>query len=351
VKLDLDLRLERPGFAFHAQHQGTLSGLTAIFGPSGSGKTTLLRLIAGFERGAGEIGLGPHRWQQGRHFVPPHRRRIATVFQEARLFQHLDVAGNLAYAARRAGTAHNVASLADRFGVTQLMGRRVAGLSGGEAQRVSLVRALLTDPVLILMDEPLSALDGAARAGILSIIEDLRDEGPAPILYVTHSRSEVARLADRVMLVASGAIRSEGPASAILPQILQTERDELSVMTVTHTGVEADGLCVLAYPGGRLLVPDFAGQRGRPTRIAIHARDVLLARGDAADWSGRLSALNAIPARVFAIEVRGASARVTLDCAGTQIVARITARSAGALGLASGVDCLALIKSVALLED
>lgn len=351
MKLDLDLRLDRRGFSFHAVHSGELAGLTAIFGPSGSGKTTLLRLIAGFERGRGHLRLGAAEWQAGRSFTPPHRRRIATVFQEARLFSHLDVAGNLAYAARRAGTGERVRALAGRFGVTPLLSRRIAGLSGGEGQRVALVRALLADPALILMDEPLSALDGGARGEILSIIEELRDDGSVPILYVSHSRAEVARLADRVMLVRGGAIAAEGPADALLPRILDSGKDELSVLTVTPSARDADGLSTLAYPGGRLLVPDFAGTPGRKTRIAIHARDVMLARGDAADLAGRISALNIIAARVAALQIDGASALVTLDCAGARIMARITARSARALDLAPGMECLALIKSVALLED
>lgn len=351
MKLDLDLRLDRRGFSLHARHSAELAGLTAVFGPSGSGKTTLLRLIAGFERGNGSLRYGPTEWQAARSFTPPHRRRIATVFQEARLFPHLDVAGNLAYAARRAGTGDRTRALADRFGVTPLLNRPVVGLSGGESQRVALVRALLTDPHLILMDEPLSALDGAARGAILSLIEDLRDDGGAPILYVSHSRAEVARLADRVMLIGQGRILEEGPAALLLPKILDTDSNEMSVLTVTLGATEADGLRSLDYGGGRLLVPDFPGTTGRKTRIAIHSRDVMLATGDAADWAGRLSALNVIPARVAGIELRDTAARVVLDCAGTRLVARITARSAQALGLEPGGACLALIKSVALLGD
>ncbi len=351
MRLELDLRLDRPGFSFRAVHTGDLAGLTAVFGPSGSGKTTLLRLIAGFERGQGHLRLGPSTWQQDRVFVPPHRRRIATVFQEARLFPHLDVAGNLNYAARRAGTTGRVADLARRFGVTRLLDRPVTGLSGGEAQRVALARALLTDPALILMDEPLSALDAAARADILPLIEALRDEGPAPILFVSHARGEVARLADRIMLTEAGRLAEEGPAADLLPRLLATDTDELSVLTVTLAGAEPDGLRPLVFPGGRLLVPDLPGPAGRSTRIAVHARDVMLARGNAAALAAQVSALNVIPARVVKVEVQAASARVTLDCGGVRLLARITSRSAALLDLAPGQDCLALIKSVALLDD
>ncbi len=351
MRLDLDLRIDRQGFGLHAAHERDLRGLTAIFGPSGTGKTTLLRLIGGFERGRGHLRFGALDWQSDRHFTPPHRRRIATVFQEARLFPHLDVAGNLAYAARRAGTEARVRALADRFGVTPLLSRPVSGLSGGESQRVALARALLTDPVLILMDEPLSALDAGARAAILPLIEELRDDGPAPILYVSHSRAEVARLADRIMLVGDGRIVDEGPAPALLPRILDQDTDELSILTVTLAKAEPDGLRPLLYPGGQLLVPDFPGQAGRKTRIAIHARDVMLARGEAADLAGRLSALNVIPARVAEVRVQGGSARVTLDAPALRLVARVTARSARALDLHAGAECLALIKSVALLGD
>ena len=184
--LDLDIRLARAGFTLAIRRSLPLAGLTAIIGPSGAGKTTLLRAIAGFERVEGRIRFGDEIWAEGRRFVPPHRRRVAMVFQRPSLFTHLDVAGNLAYAARRAGETAALPAMAARFGLTALLSRPVAALSGGEAQRVALARALLTRPRLLLLDEPLTALDRQSRDEVLPHLEMLRDAAGLPTLYVSH---------------------------------------------------------------------------------------------------------------------------------------------------------------------
>jgi molybdate transport system ATP-binding protein len=182
------------------------TGITALFGPSGAGKTSCLRAIAGLERGSeGRVTFGDRVWQDNAHrvFVPPHRRRLGYVFQEPSLFVHRSVAGNLDYGFRRAGKPAHLdrEGLIERFGLHTLLDRRVVTLSGGERQRVSMVRALLSDPALLLFDEPLSALDGAARTDLLGCLENLRTALDIPMIYVSHNIDEVARLADHIVLL------------------------------------------------------------------------------------------------------------------------------------------------------
>lgn len=347
----LNVRSQRADFTLEVDQSLRLSGITALFGPSGAGKSTLLRVIAGFERGTGRVSFGNDVWEEGRHFVPPHRRRVATVFQDPRLFPHLDVAGNLAYAARRAGQPGAVAAMIDRLDLASLAARMPATLSGGEAQRVALARALLTAPRLILMDEPLSALDQARRQEILPHIEALRDEARIPILYVTHSHAEVARLAGQVVLLNRGRIAGIGPTAEVLgdPANGTVSGDEAgSLVTATVLGMTEDGLCRLAFAGGEILVPEPVGPDGAAVRLFIRSRDVMIAR----DRPEGLSALNILPARVERIAEAGAgSADLDLRAGETLLRARITRRSVAALGLAPGAACHAILKTVALARD
>lgn len=350
--LHINITLQKNDFTIEIGSTIPLSGLTAIFGPSGAGKTTLLRLIAGFERGTGEMRFGDEVWQKGRHFTPPHRRRVATVFQQPRLFDHLDVAGNLAYAARRAGQMGTVAGMVERFDLTPLLARRPATLSGGEAQRVALARALLTAPRLVLMDEPVTALDQARRNDILPYIESLRDEASIPILYVSHSLTEVARLATQVLTLAGGRVTGLGPAGALLPGLAASPgnpgEEPGSLITARVVGLTDDGLCELRFPGGTILTPGRVGPDGAEVRLVIRARDVLIAR----DRPEGLSALNILPATVTSVTpVGAASADLGLDCGGTALSARITRRSVAALDLSPGASCHAILKSVALARD
>lgn len=352
TSLHINTILERSDFTIEINADLPLTGLTAIFGPSGAGKTTLLRLIAGFERGRGEIRFGDEVWQQDGHFTPSHRRRVATVFQQPRLFDHLDVAGNLAYAARRAGQTGATDDMVARFSLGPLLRRRPASLSGGEAQRVSLARALLTAPRLILMDEPVTALDQARRNEILPFIEDLRDEVKIPILYVSHALAEVARLATQVMTLAKGRVTGFGPTEMVLPDIAAAPgmlgEEPGSLIMARVVGQCGDGLCELSFSGGTILTPGRVGPDGAEVRLIIRARDVMLAR---ARPEG-LSALNILPATVMSVTPVGpASADIGLDCNGTALSARITRRSVDALGLTPGTTCHAILKSVALARD
>lgn len=350
--LDLDISLQLAGFKLEIERSVPLSGLTAVFGPSGAGKSTLLRVIAGFERGAGRVAFVGEPWEDGRHFVPPHRRRVATVFQEPRLFRHLDVRGNLAYAARRAGQTQALPAMIHRFDLASLADRRPETLSGGEAQRVALARALLTAPRLILMDEPLSALDHARRQEIFPYIEELRDEAKVPILYVSHVHSEVARLAGHMLTLAGGRVTGFGPTPDILsdpalaPGLVGEEPG--SLVSATVVGMTEDGLCALAFPGGTILTPERLGAAGARVRLFVRARDVMLSR----ERPEGLSALNIVPAVVRSVADAGpASADIALDCGGAALRARITRRSTASLGLAPGVACHAILKTVALARD
>lgn len=350
--LDLRLDLRRGSFALRLHKVLPLDGLTAVFGPSGAGKSTLLRAIAGFEPTGGVVRIGDDIWEEGARFVPAHQRRIGFVFQEPQLFTHLDVAGNLAYAARRAGQMASVAKVAADLGLDALMARRVAGLSGGEAQRVALGRALLTAPRLLLMDEPLSSLDAASRAEILPLIERLRDQAKLPILYVSHSLGEVARLATRVLALHQGKVAAFGPTAEVLgdadagPAFGGTEPG--SLIEACYDRAEADGLCRLTFAGGAIVVPALAARKGEVIRLFVQARDVMIARRPPED----VSALNILAARVEGLHaVDGASVEVWLSLGGVRVRARITKRSAAALGLEPGIACFAILKSVALARD
>ena len=350
--LDLDVHLRRGDFQLEVTQKLPTDGLTALFGPSGAGKSTLLRMIAGFERTGGQISFLGETWEDGRYFVPPHRRRIGFVFQNPGLFAHLDVARNLTYAAHRSRQLHAVASVANRLGLGPLLGRSVRELSGGEAQRVALARALLVDPKLLLMDEPLSALDAARRSEILPYIEALRDEARLPILYVSHALAEVARLANRVLVLGNGKVQAFGQTTDVLgdraAHSFLGSDEPGSLINAVFTGNEADGLSRLSFSGGSILVPNFSATIGAKIRLFVQSRDILIAR----TAPEGLSALNIFAAVVKEVkDLDLGLAEVSLDVGGTILRARITRRSCGALGLKPGATCHAILKTVALTRD
>jgi molybdate transport system ATP-binding protein len=353
--LSLDLAADRGAFRLDLSERLPLTGVTALFGPSGAGKSTLLRAIAGFDRLPGRIALGDEVWQDDRHFVPPHRRRVATVFQDARLFAHLTVRGNLDYAAGRSGSAGQLDGVADQLALAPLMDRRIQDLSGGEAQRVALARALLSGPRLILMDEPLSALDAARRAEILPMIEALATAGGVPVIYVSHSLPEVARLADHVLLIEAGRIIGRGSVEDVFAAGGMAEGAGITenVIAATIAGRTDDGLTIAEFAGGTLLSADLTGPPGTRVRFLVRPRDVILSLHRPLG----LSALNILPAIVTRVTERGASAEIGLmlgapqTAAGTPLTASITLRSCRALGLTPGTVCHAILKTVALGRD
>ena len=213
-RIGFDLKGRFGDFVLAAQASVPASGITAIMGPSGSGKTTLLRCLAGLARAEGRVIVGDEAWQESGRFVPTHRRGVGYVFQEPSLLQHLSVRANLDFAAKRAGTRPGPAfeEVAAMLGLGGLLHRAPRALSGGERQRAAIARALLSKPVLLLMDEPLSSLDAAGKAEVLPYLERLHRELALPILYVSHDALEVARLADRVLRMEAGVL--SGPIEA-----------------------------------------------------------------------------------------------------------------------------------------
>ena len=354
MSLEVDLRAHVGEFTLEARFE-LPPGLTVLFGPSGSGKTTLVNAVAGLLRPeAGRIAVGD--WvlvdTGARHFLPPHRRRIGYVFQEGRLFPHLTVRQNLAYGrwfAPRDARPESPERVIEMLGIGHLLSRRPAALSGGEKQRVAIGRALLTAPRLILADEPLAALDEARKAEILPYFERLRDEVSIPILYVSHSSAEVARLATTVIALREGRVATMGPPAQVLADVAAVGVREIA--SVLHARVIAhhpDGLSELATAAGALHLPRVPEAPGTVIRVRIAANDVILAR----DAPVGLSALNVLRGTIAEIQPgRGPAARVVLTVGDDRLTARITQRSVAALGLEPGQMCHAILKSFAIAPE
>ena len=328
--------------------------VTALFGRSGAGKTTLVNLVAGLLRpDRGRIAVdGETLVDTDRGIdLPAHRRRIGYVFQDSRLFPHLSVRSNLLYGRRLTRTAQRWGSLeatVDLLGIGHLLSRRPGGLSGGERQRVALGRALLASPRLLLLDEPLAALDDARKADLLPYIERLRDEMRLPIVYVSHSIDEVARIADTMVVLADGRTVASGPVADILarsdlrPFTGQAEASAVIVARVAAGG--EPGVTLVDHPAGRLSIPGLDLPLGRAVRLRIRARDVALAVGD----PGLISIRNRLAAIVTGLAAATPPmVEVRLDAGGETLVASITEGAVQALGLRPGLPVTALIKSAA----
>ena len=353
MSLDVDVRLPLGAFRLDTTFS-TDGGVTALFGRSGSGKTTLVNVIAGIlapedgvVRIAGEVVLDTARGLT----VAMHRRRVGYVFQDARLFPHLDVRRNLLYG-RWFNGGPDLVSLDDAvglLGIGDLLGRKPADLSGGEKQRVAIGRALLSNPRVLLMDEPLAALDGGRKAEILPYLERLRAETGIPILYVSHALDEVARLADTIVVLDEGSVAAAGPAEDVLSRVdlgPLTGRAEASTL-LTVDVVEQDtarGLTVAALEGRRLYLPAIDAMPGDRLRVRVRARDVALAihRPDG------LSFRNVLEGRIAEIGVEdGAYAEIAIDIGRTRLRARVTRWAVDELGLSVGGPVFALLKTVA----
>ncbi|MDX5357984.1 MAG: molybdenum ABC transporter ATP-binding protein [Rhodobacterales bacterium] len=353
MMLEIALRHRFAGFDLDVAFQAP-PGLTALFGRSGSGKTTIVNAVAGLLRpdqgrivadGAVLLDTGAGV------FVPPHRRRVGYVFQDARLFPHLTVRQNLMYGRWFAprGPGADLAQIVEMLGIGPLLGRRPGALSGGERQRVALGRAILSNPRLLLMDEPLAALDEARKAEILPYLERLRDELRLPVLYVSHSAAEVARLATTVVLIGAGRVQASGPAGAILSDPAMAPafglREAGAILTARIAAQEGDGLTRLDTGAGPLWLPRVAGGPGTPVRLRILAQDVLLATVRPEG----ISALNILSVTVREIRSGdGPGALVALSAGDDVILARITRRSAERLQLTQGQSIHAVLKAVAV---
>ena len=352
------LALQRPGFALDVNLAVPPRGITVLFGPSGSGKTTLLRCVAGLERARGEVHVSGRAWQDDAsgEFLPTSRRPLGYVFQEASLFPHLSVAGNLRYAQRRARDANAIPldRAVELLGIGGLLERSTADLSGGERQRVAIARALATQPELLLLDEPLASLDPARRRELLPWLEHLRDGLGIPMLHVTHSADEMARLADTVVLMDAGRVVASGPPAATLTRLdLPIAQDEDAGALLRGVVAQIDAAWHLArvdFTGGSLWLRDDGLREGEHVRVRVLAREVSLAVEPPAP--GTASIQNVLACTVTGLQAgpHPSQALVALDCGGHRLLARITARAADSLGLAAGRRVFAQVKSVGLVR-
>jgi len=352
MSLSVALRHRFGGFALDVAFEAG-PGVTALFGRSGAGKTTVVNAVAGLLRpDAGRIVAGGEvllDTATGR-FLPPHRRRVGYVFQDGRLFPHLSVAANLAYGARLSGGVDgtDLARIADLLGIGALLDRRPGALSGGEKQRVAIGRALLARPRILLMDEPLAALDAPRKAEILPYIERLAQEAGLPILYVSHAVDEVARLAATVVVLAGGRVARAGPAAELFADPdtapLLGLREAGAILPARVVAHADDGLSELAVSGGQLFLPRVAAAVGAQVRLRLHASDVMLAL---ARPEG-ISALNVLRVRITRLHAgEGPGVMVGLQAGQDRLLARITRRSATTLDLTEGMELYAVLKSVA----
>lgn len=353
--LKLDCHLARPENNISASIDLKISGITALFGPNGCGKTTLLRMIAGLEPSAtGSISINGTHWQKADYFQPPHKRNIGMVFQNARLFEHLTVSGNLDFAEKRAnktGAEINRQEVLKSFSLGEILNQKPSTLSGGERQRVAIARAILTRPQLLLMDEPLSALDIKQRAKIMGYIETVPQRFNIPILYVTHAIDEVARLATKVVLMEKGRVIADGEtdetfARLDLPPLTgRFEAGTIITGTVGQTD-KAFSLTTIVVGTQSITVPALDLPTGQRVRLRVRARDVALATVKPKSVSIR-NMLNTIVTEI-APEPETAFAEVRLSVEGQNLRARITRAAVSDLSLKPGKPAFALIKSIAM---
>ncbi len=375
MTLLVDVRLRRHDFELRASFEAG-RGVTALFGPSGSGKTTLLDLIAGLERPAsGRIVLDGETLVDTASgaWLPSHKRRLGYVFQDSRLFPHLSVRQNLGYGARfagRRGAASQQERIVGLLGLEALLDRQPGTLSGGERQRVAIGRALLSSPRLLLLDEPMASVDVGRRAEILPYLARVREEAGIPIVYVSHTLAEVARLADTVVLLDAGCVTAIGPVADLLSRLDLGEASQGAeagaVLTATvqeqagpgssrgqspagtvpnETGSGPSAITVLQHPAGEFRVPWTGQAPGSTVRLHVLARDVALATGEL----GSLSIRNRLAATIVEIsEIHGGVREIRLDAGGEALLSRVTAETVAEMRLRPGLQVTALIKSVAL---
>jgi molybdate transport system ATP-binding protein len=364
------LKISFPAFTLDVDMVLPGTGVTALFGPSGSGKTTCLRAMAGLEhavalRSAARRNLvivNGETWQDDSQgiFVPTHLRSLGYVFQEASLFSHLNVAQNLAFGQKRAARATNaqqktslepaVKQAIDMLGIGHLLSRQPHTLSGGERQRVAIARALATRPRLLLMDEPLAALDAKRKAEVLPYLEKLHRELNIPILYVSHAMDEVARLADHLVLLDDGKLVASGPGADVMTRLdLPLAHGDAAGAVIAATVLSHDPgyhLTLVRFSGGDFTIPQQTLDVGQTLRIRVQARDVSLT----SQRQTGTSIQNIVPATVTAMSSDApGQVMVQLDAGGSALLARVTARSVDAMALEVGKPLFAQVKGVAIL--
>ncbi|MGE4328748.1 molybdenum ABC transporter ATP-binding protein [Diaphorobacter sp.] len=359
--IQAQLVLERADFTLDVQLQLPGHGVTALFGPSGCGKTTCLRALAGLERARGSVRVNGETWQDdgqpgaSGQWRPTHQRALGYVFQEASLFAHLNVRRNMEYGLRRQPLSRRRVSLdqsVELLGLGALLPRMPHTLSGGERQRVAIARALATSPRVLLMDEPLAALDAARKAEVMPYLERLQRSLDIPVIYVSHSPDEVARLASHLVLMQAGRVTAQGPTAELMARLDLPLAHGDAAAALVHGRVLTydahDQLLTVAINGGQIqLASGRPRATGETVRLRVLARDVSLARTRAADSS----ILNLLPARITQLADDGpGQVLAALDVAGITLLARITLRSCRTLALAVGDAVFAQVKGVALVD-
>ena len=352
--IECKIKIQLESFMLDANFSIPDRGITVVFGPSGSGKTTLLRAIAGIEKSDdGFLKIGDSVWQKGEIFLPTHKRQIGYVFQDAALFDHLDVKGNLNFVIKRAiGLKEDfIESIHNLLEIKTLLNRKTTQLSGGERQRVAIARALLTNPKILLLDEPLSALDLKRKNEILPYLDSIHNDLEIPILYVTHSQDEMSRLADHLLLIEDGNIIGSGPVNDMLTRFdmpLSHGGDAVSIIEAEVLKRDSEfNLMHLDFLGGQFIVPDNSFPVQTKVRIRVVARDVSLTKSKQVDTS----ILNIFPAMVQEIVNEGeAQVMVRLQIKETILLACITRKSSYKLRLEKGSEVFVQVKSVAILS-
>ena len=363
MSIRVKFKLQREQFKLDVDLNLSSSGITAIYGPSGCGKTTLLRLISGLEYDPGGIiSINNHVWQNKVVNIPTHKRSIAYVFQESSLFNHLSVADNIRYGMRRTKSlAHAEVphQLLDLLDLRPLLNRSTSTLSGGERQRVAIARALAPNPSLLLLDEPLAAVDTDRKREILPYLQNLHTELEIPVIYVTHALDEAARLADYLLLMDQGRIIAEGAISEMLmreelpfyqhPNAYSLREDGPSALIMGEVSALDDQyqLCLVAFPDGIFTLPNTHLSPGNKIRLQIAARDVSLVL----ERPENTSILNVFACTIVELRPYGpAQIIVSLQLGTSRLLALISLKSADHLSLNPGMEVFALIKSVALLN-
>lgn len=348
-------KLDWPGFTLDVDLALPGRGVTALFGHSGSGKTTLLRCLAGLERAShGRLEFKGKIWQDENTWLPTHQRPIGYVFQEASLFAHLNVLGNLNFGLKRSTTAQRIGleQAIELLGIGHLLDRKPDTLSGGERQRVGIARALAVGPEILLMDEPLAALDLKRKQEILPYLERLHDELAIPVIYVSHSPDEVARLADHIVAMDDGRVVADGPLVETLARLdlpIRLGEDVGVVLDATVGAVDGEWhLARVDFAGGSLWTRDRGVPTGKHVRVRVLARDVSLA----VHHPEPSSIQNVLAGTVesMAADDHPGLLLVRVQIGASQLVARLTRRSAAQLGITPGLAVSVQIKSVALME-
>lgn len=362
--IQLRYTLARPSFKLNVELTLPSRGVTAIFGHSGSGKTTLLRCIAGLEQpDQGQLVINGEHWQDGPNTLPTHQRPLAYVFQEASLFSHLNVQGNLDFARKRASTGvsnSDYQAIVEIMGIGHLLKQASHSLSGGERQRVAIARALLNKPKLLLMDEPLAALDYARKQELMPFLEQLHKQSALPIIYVSHAIDEVTRLADHVVVLAQGKVIDQGEPAPVLTRLKlpHAQPSSAEAQAAVPPGVVLDTqllahdpqwhLSRVGFAGGSLWLPSQTEQVGDKLRIRVLARDVSIALSQ----PQQSSIANSLPATVLEVvpQANPALALVRLGIGDIEVLAQLTRRSVAELALSPNKQVWAQLKSAAVVR-